>query len=60
MTDDKPLATLQAVGVESVVKPKRPFAESWRRATWWQCPPQLAELGYPIEAWAVRRPEAAA
>lgn len=36
---------------EAVVKPKRPVMQHWRRATWWQCPPQLAELGYPVEAW---------
>lgn len=35
----------------SIVQPKRPTLPGWRRATWWTCPQQLAELGYPVEAW---------
>lgn len=35
----------------SVIKPKRP-GKDWARETRWQCPPQLATLGYPVEAWA--------
>lgn len=35
----------------SVIPPKRPIVQGWRRAKGWACPPQLAELGYPIEAW---------
>lgn len=38
-------------GIESAIKPKRPIAQGWRRATWWTPPPQLRELGYPVEAW---------
>jgi len=37
---------------ESIIKPKEPITGSqWRHATWWQCPPQLAVLGYPVKAW---------
>lgn len=37
---------------QSIIKPKRPAdSTGWLHATWWRCPPQLAELGYPIEAW---------
>ena len=36
---------------KSVIQPKRPIIQGWRRAKWWTCPPQLAELGYPVEAW---------
>lgn len=35
----------------SIIQPKRPSLPGWRPATWWQCPPQLAALGYPVEAW---------
>jgi hypothetical protein len=35
----------------SIIQPKLPTGPGWRRATWWVCPPQLAELGYPVEAW---------
>lgn len=37
--------------IQSIIQPKRPEAPGWARATWWRCPPQLAGLGYPIEAW---------
>ena len=37
--------------MDSVIKPKRPIVQNWRRAKGWECPPQLAELGYPVEAW---------
>jgi hypothetical protein len=37
--------------MQSVLDPKRPQVQNWRRATWWTCPPQLAEMGYPVEAW---------
>lgn len=37
--------------MNSVIQPKRPIVQNWRRATGWACPPQLAELGYPVEAW---------
>lgn len=36
---------------ESIIKPKWPDTPGWRIAAWWRCPPQLAELGYPVEAW---------
>lgn len=39
------------VPVVSIVQPKQPASAGWRRATWWQCPPDLIVLGYPIEAW---------
>lgn len=39
------------MNVEAIVKPKRPRGPTWGRARWWVCPPQLAELGYPVEAW---------
>lgn len=35
----------------SVIQPKQPSAPGWQRAAWWACPPQLAALGYPVEAW---------
>ena len=35
----------------SIIQPKRPTAQGWTRDTWWQCPPSLAALGYPVEAW---------
>ena len=35
----------------SVVQPKRPSGSGWCRAIWWRCPPELRELGYPVEAW---------
>lgn len=37
--------------MDSVIQPKRPIVQNWRYATWWECPPQLAKLGYPVEAW---------
>jgi len=37
--------------IESLIKPKTPTGPGWRRAKWWSVPPQLAALGYPIEAW---------
>lgn len=37
--------------MNSIIQPKRPIIQGWRRATWWICPPALAELGYPVEAW---------
>lgn len=36
---------------DSVIKPKRPSGPGWRRSARWSCPPQLAELGYPVEPW---------
>lgn len=37
---------------QSIIKPKRPGDfTGWHRATWWRCPPALAQLGYPVEAW---------
>ena len=36
---------------ESIIKPKRPTAPGWTRAKWWKVPRELAELGYPTEAW---------
>lgn len=39
------------MSIESIIKPKRPVLQGWRRASWWVCPPALAELGYPVEAW---------
>lgn len=35
----------------SIIQPKRPSGPGWRIATGWTCPPQLAQLGYPVEAW---------
>ena len=37
--------------VESIIKPKQPTGKGWERATWWQMPPLMASLGYPVEAW---------
>lgn len=37
--------------LEPIIKPKRPTGLGWKRATWWECPPQLLELGYPVEPW---------
>lgn len=39
------------IPVTSIIQPKRPASAGWRRATWWQCPPGLAALGYPVVAW---------
>jgi hypothetical protein len=39
---------------ESIIKPKRPTGDGWRRATSWQPAPELAAMGYPVEAWAHR------
>lgn len=39
------------MSTDSVIQPKRPSGKGWRRATGWQCPRELAELGYPVEAW---------
>lgn len=36
---------------ESIIKPKRPTGPGWSAARWWVCPPQLRELGYPVEPW---------
>lgn len=37
---------------ESIIKPKRPTGEGWRRAVWWQQPTHAFPVaGYPIEAW---------
>ncbi|MEN9885707.1 MAG: hypothetical protein RL758_285 [Pseudomonadota bacterium] len=40
------------VEVESIIKPKRPTGVGWRCDRAWTAPPDLASLGYPIEAWA--------
>ena len=37
--------------MDSVIKPKRPIVQGWRTANWWHCPPELADLGYPVDAW---------
>jgi hypothetical protein len=37
--------------IGSIIKPKRPAWPAWRPAAWWTCPPELAALGYPVEAW---------
>lgn len=34
-----------------IIKPKQPNAPGWFRALGWRVPPDLAALGYPIEAW---------
>lgn len=39
------------MNVESVINPKRPTGLGWARATWWECPPVLEAMGYPVEAW---------
>jgi hypothetical protein len=36
---------------QSIIQPKRPVGPWWQPAAWWACPPQLAALGYPVEAW---------
>lgn len=36
---------------DSIIQPKRPTAPGWTRATWWTVPRELAEMGYPTEAW---------
>lgn len=35
----------------SIINPKRPTKSGWSRSIGWKCPPQLAAMGYPIEAW---------
>jgi len=40
--------------LQSIIKPKRPSGSGWRRNSEWQCPPQLAAMGFPIEAWGHR------
>ena len=35
---------------ESIIKPKKPNG-SWKPALWWQAPPKLKALGYPVSAW---------
>lgn len=35
----------------SIIQPKTPTGDGWSRATWWVCPPELAVLGYPVQAW---------
>jgi len=42
------------VKAESIIQPKRPTGPGWARETRWVCPPQLRELGYPVEAWQHR------
>lgn len=37
--------------MNSIIKPKWPDAPGWQIANWWRCPPQLAPLGYAVEAW---------
>jgi len=37
--------------VGSIIQPKRPVIQGWRRSAEWVCPPQLAVLGYPVEAY---------
>lgn len=38
--------------MQTIISPKAPIAApGWRRARGWTCPPQLAALGYPVEAW---------
>lgn len=39
------------VPVTSIIQPKRPRTGGWVRAEKWRAPPELAKLGYPIEAW---------
>lgn len=40
--------------MESIIKPKQPAGGGWTREHRWQCPPELATLGYPVEAWKHR------
>lgn len=46
---------MNQIAVLSVIQPKRPVnglsRHEWSRANEWACPPELAELGYPVEAW---------
>lgn len=37
----------------SVIQPKQPDAsqQGWSRDSAWICPPELAALSYPVEAW---------
>ncbi|WP_066338455.1 hypothetical protein [Azohydromonas lata] len=35
----------------SIIQPRQPTASGWRLATWWTCPRELAEIGYPVQAW---------
>lgn len=42
------------MSAQSIIQPKRPSLPGWSRATWWRCPPELAVLGYPVEAWEHR------
>lgn len=37
--------------IDSVIQPKRPEGADWHRPRWWRAPPELAALGYPVEAW---------
>lgn len=39
------------IAVDSLIQPKAPMGAGWRKAAWWVCPPQLAELGYPVVPW---------
>ena len=39
------------IAVDSLIQPKSPNGTGWRKAKWWVCPPQLAELGYPVVPW---------
>ena len=48
---EKGKAMLKLAVVDSIIQPKRPTGRGWTRATWWQCPPGLAELDYPVESW---------
>lgn len=52
--------TMRHPGVEdvisgrSIIQPKQPNGKGWHAATWWRKPPQLALLGYPVQAWEHR------
>jgi hypothetical protein len=38
--------------MQAIINPKQPLhGVGWARVRGWQRPPQLAELGYPVEAW---------
>lgn len=45
---------MTTIGVQSALKPKKPVAQGWQHCKSWVCPPQLAALGYPVEAWEHR------
>lgn len=40
------------IAMQSVIQPRTPTGPGWIHVKSWQCPRELARLGYPVHAWS--------